>query len=80
VLSHLPYLAYACSTEPAKMSSCANDLVKYYQVCFPEAAKTYESVNLFLPIDEGEGMQSKSPPGRADSPDSVLAAPRHFGY
>lgn len=70
VLDYLAVLAHACSTEATRLSSCANDLVKYYQACFPEAAKSYQSVSLFLPISEAT-LEEKEAPGRV-SPDSVL--------
>lgn len=71
VVDLLGVLAHACSTEAARLSGCANDLVRYYQACFPEAAKSYQSLSLFLPISD-EAHATKEPPGRV-SPDSVLA-------
>jgi hypothetical protein len=61
VEAHLSSLAYNCWTEPARLSSCANDLVRYYQVCFPDAVKSYDPSKLFLPIPETPMPETPTP-------------------
>jgi hypothetical protein len=78
---NIKMLAAAVDCKPLTLSTCANQLVEYYKLCFPEAAKTFEQINLFLPINaQGEKSTAKNEPGtegRSISPDSVL--PMHLG-
>ena len=76
-------LADACVTPEAHLIKCTNELLRYYQLCFPEAAKSYEDVfgDVFLPIPseaagthEATRFEPKVPTAtRVDSPDTVLA-------
>jgi len=43
-------LAWGCGTIESRLSDCANALIHYYQVCFPEAAKSQGQNNIFIPI------------------------------
>ncbi len=68
---NLSVLAAACGTEEVTLSTCANELVKYYTICFPEAAKSFEQVNLFIPIPEESSCMAEIE--RSESPDSIMA-------
>ena len=69
VEAHLAALAYNCWTERARLSACANDLVRYYQACFPDAVKSYDPSKLFLPIPDEPKADRQRP---CHSPNSVL--------
>ncbi len=51
----LPALASACCTSEPVLRACANELVRYYQVCFPEAATEH----VFLPIAPETHLQDE---------------------
>lgn len=74
---HLASLAHASATTEQRLLECAQSLVRYYHVCFPEAANVSEpsSETVFTPIQADacdDASQAKSRPG-ASSPDSVMA-------
>jgi len=70
VTRYLPPLAHGCCTVDARLSACAKSLIDYYQVCFPDAAKTYYKSNLFAPIPAEESLECER--AGAASPDSVF--------
>ena len=39
------HVAQVCSSTYDRLNACAEDLIGYYQGCFPDAAKTYEQVH-----------------------------------
>jgi len=49
---YLLALADACATTEERLKCCTNELVRYYQVCFPDAAKSYEHTKglVFRPV------------------------------
>ena len=62
---HLPALADACDSSIERLKGCADDLVEYYKVCFPDARK------VFVPIVPDEDNNSYGGT-RYDSPDTVM--------
>jgi len=60
--THLPALARACQLPAAHLTECVNALFKYYQSCFPDAAKGTNS-SLFIPISAADdsGRESRGP-------------------
>ena len=60
VPKHIATLARACQLEPAHLSGCVNALARYYQNCFPDAAKG-SNPSLFIPIDKEADSRTTSP-------------------
>ena len=74
VSAYLPALADACATTDLSLKRCTNELVRYYQVCFPEAAKTYEGVS-GLTFPESETLEIDEIHDPEDEPESPHDAP-----
>lgn len=70
---NLHMLAAAVGSDSQHLSRCANDLVRYYKLNFPEAAKTFDAINLFLPIHvETEEDLKALELSRSEAPDSTI--------
>uniref|UniRef100_A0A7S2D9T7 Cyclin-like domain-containing protein n=1 Tax=Haptolina brevifila TaxID=156173 RepID=A0A7S2D9T7_9EUKA len=71
VQHYIAALAWGCCSKEKRLSDCANALIKYYQVCFPDAAKSHKQNNLFMPIPD---KAQEEPRDGAASPDSITDA------
>ena len=77
VEEHVPMLARACELDPQQLWDCVASLVRYYQVCFPDAAKGSHAA-VFMPIHEDtnttETSRTVSPAESSSSTESALAS------
>lgn len=64
VEDHLPILAAACELEEKQLNACVLSLVRYYQACFPDAARGVKEA-FFQPIIHDDATDQR---GKAASP------------